>query len=167
MTDKKSIDQVAAESWPELDAFTAAMRARLEEKAPERGKSWKAWAEEQVLGWMNDAVFHLEDAIFEGGDTAMIRKKAVDVANFAMMIFDVVPAAEATLGRAAGATRDAAIVGLMIDPSHREGVRACRVCGCTDARACEGGCCWVEDPAGGNLCSRCAEKSQSTPFATR
>ena len=35
--------------------------------------------------------------------------------------------------------------------------RTCRVCGCTDERACEGGCSWVPDPEGGDLCSRCAE----------
>lgn len=28
----------------------------------------------------------------------------------------------------------------------------CRVCGCTDAKACEGGCYWVE----ADLCSACA-----------
>lgn len=28
----------------------------------------------------------------------------------------------------------------------------CRVCGCTDERACPGGCVWAEP----NLCSRCA-----------
>ncbi|MCL6599810.1 MAG: hypothetical protein K6T81_13905 [Alicyclobacillus macrosporangiidus] len=28
----------------------------------------------------------------------------------------------------------------------------CRVCGCTESRACEGGCYWVEP----DLCSRCA-----------
>lgn len=32
--------------------------------------------------------------------------------------------------------------------------RACRVCGCTEASACEGGCSWVSD----DLCSACAEK---------
>jgi hypothetical protein len=31
-------------------------------------------------------------------------------------------------------------------------LRACRVCGCTDAAACPGGCRWVED----DLCSVCA-----------
>lgn len=32
----------------------------------------------------------------------------------------------------------------------------CRVCGCTNARACADGCCWVRDPAGlGPLCSKC------------
>lgn len=33
-------------------------------------------------------------------------------------------------------------------------VQKCRVCGCTDNNACEGGCYWVED----DLCSKCAEK---------
>lgn len=32
------------------------------------------------------------------------------------------------------------------------GRRRCRGCGCTDARACAGGCYWVGD----DLCSRCA-----------
>lgn len=31
----------------------------------------------------------------------------------------------------------------------------CRVCGCTDDNACEGGCYWVEE----NLCSACADKA--------
>ena len=36
------------------------------------------------------------------------------------------------------------------------GVATCRVCGCTDDEACEGGCYWVEDPEGlGDLCSTC------------
>lgn len=35
-------------------------------------------------------------------------------------------------------------------------VATCRVCGCTDEQCCPGGCWWVEDPAGGDLCSRCA-----------
>jgi len=32
--------------------------------------------------------------------------------------------------------------------------RKCRVCGCTEDNACEGGCSWVED----DLCSACADK---------
>ena len=37
-------------------------------------------------------------------------------------------------------------------------VPTCRVCGCTDDEACEGGCSWVEDPEGiGELCSTCAD----------
>lgn len=36
-------------------------------------------------------------------------------------------------------------------------VATCRVCGCTDDRACAGGCVWVEDPEElGDLCSACA-----------
>lgn len=33
---------------------------------------------------------------------------------------------------------------------------ACRLCGCTENRACDGGCWWVDDPADlGPLCSTC------------
>lgn len=34
-------------------------------------------------------------------------------------------------------------------------VQTCRACGCTDMRACEGGCYWIEP----DLCSACAERS--------
>lgn len=34
-------------------------------------------------------------------------------------------------------------------------IRRCRVCGCTDDEACRGGCWWVADPEGGDLCSAC------------
>jgi hypothetical protein len=34
-------------------------------------------------------------------------------------------------------------------------VDTCRICGCDDEHACEGGCMWVPDPAGGDLCSTC------------
>ncbi|KQU67373.1 MULTISPECIES: hypothetical protein [Intrasporangiaceae] len=34
--------------------------------------------------------------------------------------------------------------------------RACLVCGCTQKRACLGGCVWVGAPTGVDLCSRCA-----------
>ena len=34
--------------------------------------------------------------------------------------------------------------------------RACQVCGCTQERACPGGCVWVGAPTGVDLCSRCA-----------
>lgn len=36
------------------------------------------------------------------------------------------------------------------------GMRACRVCGCTEYRACEGSCWWVE----ADLCSTCADVPQ-------
>lgn len=35
--------------------------------------------------------------------------------------------------------------------------RVCRVCGCTDYRACIGGCYWVED----DLCSCCSDKGEN------
>lgn len=43
--------------------------------------------------------------------------------------------------------------------------RTCRVCGCTDARACLGGCFWVED----GLCSACAPRKLASlaAFAQR
>jgi hypothetical protein len=36
--------------------------------------------------------------------------------------------------------------------TDRAGVRTCRVCGCTDDHACEGGCWWVD----ADLCSACS-----------
>jgi hypothetical protein len=39
-----------------------------------------------------------------------------------------------------------------VDIERPAGGTTCRVCGCTDERACEGGCTWVED----DLCSKCA-----------
>jgi hypothetical protein len=35
--------------------------------------------------------------------------------------------------------------------------RACLLCGCTQERACRGGCHWVAAPTGVDLCSRCTE----------
>lgn len=37
--------------------------------------------------------------------------------------------------------------------------RKCRVCGCTEQNACEGGCSWVEE----DLCSSCKEKDKKKP----
>lgn len=43
------------------------------------------------------------------------------------------------------------------DGGQDDDVASCRVCGCTDDRACPGGCHWVPDPTmAGDLCSRCA-----------
>jgi hypothetical protein len=36
-----------------------------------------------------------------------------------------------------------------------DAVRSCRVCGCTEDRACEGGCSWLPIPHD-SLCSACA-----------
>jgi ParB/RepB/Spo0J family partition protein len=42
------------------------------------------------------------------------------------------------------------------DDDQEPDLPTCRVCGCTDEQACEGGCEWAQDPAGlGDLCSRC------------
>jgi len=35
----------------------------------------------------------------------------------------------------------------------------CRICGCTDERACPGGCFWV----GKDLCSRCVVMAELSP----
>jgi hypothetical protein len=42
---------------------------------------------------------------------------------------------------------------------RKEGSQTCRECGCTDERACEGGCSWVEE----DLCSACADKALVVP----
>lgn len=52
------------------------------------------------------------------------------------------------------------VSGLVPAPAHYPagpdlaalGIRACRVCGCTDISACRGGCSWVAE----ELCSSCA-----------
>jgi hypothetical protein len=44
-----------------------------------------------------------------------------------------------------------------------ESIRTCRVCGCTDDQACEGGCTWVED----DLCSACVDTAQTADAAPR
>lgn len=43
---------------------------------------------------------------------------------------------------------------LAADLWRKAGVRACRVCGCTEEDACDGGCSW----AGSSLCSSCAPR---------
>lgn len=40
-----------------------------------------------------------------------------------------------------------------------EPVRACRVCGCTETRACRGGCHWI----GKDLCSACGRDPRLDP----
>lgn len=59
--------------------------------------------------------------------------------------------------RATGADAQAlfnAIAGSVLDDATKPNVRTCRVCGCTDMHACEGGCSW----ANANTCSRCVGK---------
>lgn len=54
--------------------------------------------------------------------------------------------------RAREATDEEALRAARIATAIEGGVPFCRVCGCTDERACPGGCIWAES----NLCSRCA-----------
>lgn len=47
------------------------------------------------------------------------------------------------------------MIAYILDEEEKdENERKCRVCGCTEDNACEGGCYWVEE----DLCSKCAEK---------
>ena len=46
---------------------------------------------------------------------------------------------------------------LRLAPREKPGVRACRVCGCTQRRACPGGCSWVE----WDLCSACVDSADA------
>lgn len=47
----------------------------------------------------------------------------------------------------------------------RNGERMCVHCGCTDSRACPGGCHWVVEHAATptGVCSRCVEKEKPLP----
>lgn len=45
----------------------------------------------------------------------------------------------------------AVAVGRLIGSAEVDGEACCRVCGCTDDHACEGGCWWVQP----DLCSQC------------
>jgi hypothetical protein len=50
--------------------------------------------------------------------------------------------------------------------SNTEASTACRLCGCTDDEACEGGCAWVDDPAEiGALCSKCFDRAYPIDLA--
>jgi hypothetical protein len=49
------------------------------------------------------------------------------------------------------------MIAYILDEEEKdENERKCRVCGCTEDNACEGGCYWVEE----DLCSKCAEKME-------
>lgn len=53
----------------------------------------------------------------------------------------------------------------MPSPDISSRIRTCRCCGCTDLRACPGGCSWVlidiETPTG--VCSQCAVELEWSP----
>lgn len=50
---------------------------------------------------------------------------------------------------------ESALIGALVAVGVIAGPPTCRVCGCTDDHACEGGCWWVEP----DLCSACAEEN--------
>lgn len=47
----------------------------------------------------------------------------------------------------------AVVIDAVVKVLNAGGIRRCRQCGCTDDRACEGGCSWVE----ADLCSSCKD----------
>jgi len=55
------------------------------------------------------------------------------------------------IGDAAGMIAEAVTAGRALELALQTGAHCCRVCGCTETRACEGGCWWVEP----DLCSAC------------
>jgi hypothetical protein len=56
----------------------------------------------------------------------------------------------------------ARVIGLVdLDPTKRDDrllVATCVFCGCTDERACEGGCSWVPNDHGVDCCSACIDR---------
>lgn len=76
---------------PELENFVAIMEARLATHDAERGPaSWKGEDPSYLWGLLHNAHVHLANAI-DAGEHDEALKKAADVANFAMMIADVLP----------------------------------------------------------------------------
>lgn len=77
---------------PEVQAFAEEMERRLREKDEERGNnSWKGEAPEYLAELLEDHFSQLMDSIVydHKKDPALAKKKAIDVANLAMMIWDV------------------------------------------------------------------------------
>jgi hypothetical protein len=70
-----------------------------------------------------------------------------------MEFFTVESPAELDALIATAVTADAFALEVLRQEIYDGQVRSCRVCGCTDDHACEGGCSWVEP----DLCSACAE----------
>jgi len=76
--------------WTELKAFALHMQARLEEKETDpkkMGKSWRSTPMIELEEELRNQVLQLGYA-FRRNDKELIRKKAVDVANYCMMIYD-------------------------------------------------------------------------------
>lgn len=76
--------------WNELIDFMGQMQRRLEEKETDpdkRGKAWKETPTDELEEELRNQVIELGFA-FRKADPELIRKKAVDVANYCMMIYD-------------------------------------------------------------------------------
>jgi len=50
-------------------------------------------------------------------------------------------------------------------PEPRPGERTCAVCGCTDSRACAGGCTWTPTGMDADICSRCQPALVEVPVS--
>ena len=78
--------------WRELEAFAFEMQRRLEEKETDpkkMGKSWRSMPMIELEEELRNQVLQLGYAFRKmGDDRELIRKKAVDVANYCMMIYD-------------------------------------------------------------------------------
>ena len=76
--------------WNELIEFMGQMQRRLEEKETDpkkMGKSWRSMPMIELEEDLRHQVLQLGYA-FRQDNRELIRKKAVDVANYCMMIYD-------------------------------------------------------------------------------
>lgn len=91
------------------------------------------------------------EADLEGAVVSVVRgeEHRADAAVFDWSPVVGQPSAPTLLIDDAALRRIRTVSGLDPAPMH---VRSCAICGCTDERACPGGCGWATD----DLCSRCA-----------
>ncbi len=76
--------------WNELIEFMGEMQQRLEEKNQPpymMGKSWRTMPLIELEEELRNQVLQLGYAL-RRDDPALIRKKAIDVANYCMMVYD-------------------------------------------------------------------------------
>lgn len=84
-TIKEKFDDVGVR--PEVLRFAAAMEMTLRLNDDKGG--WSRCPPEYLLSRMKDEMQELETALASPGEHAPIRNEAVDVANFAMMLYDI------------------------------------------------------------------------------
>lgn len=100
-------------------------------------------------------------AILDGADVYSIRlaKALREIQRRAPHLVSIVPAKNAPRNGAARPPYFGAIAtpsGRQVLVELRHTVRTCSTCGCTQTRACQGGCSWIDF----DLCSRCAGVEQ-------